>query len=165
MYNNIFDRYDQPDGVINRIGRLLSKDTINIVRDFIKTIKSLVIKNNSYSYLDAVIINKKIYKVLMGEQISSTDNLDTVTYLDKNNTQLVDSLFTLIEQYMNLDIYKQTGLTYTEYKSMTPIEKNILLDFLTYKREVENYDYEAALKEQEEKDSQRFINNEFDLFG
>ena len=122
----------------------------------------MTIPDHAYSYLDAVIVNKKICNLLLGRQISVEDNFDTVRYLSKNDPSMVDSLFTLMGQYLDLDIYKQTGISYTEFKQMTPLEKNVFLEFMTYKSEVENYDYQVAEKAQQAKQNEPV--NEFDIF-
>ena len=128
--------------------------------------KSLIIEDVSYSYLDAEILKRKIYRALVGEPLNSEDNFDIVNYSKTEDTKLVDSMFTLIEQYINLDIYKQTGISYTEYKNMTPLEKNIMLDFLTYKIEVEDFDYKESMKSRKEEDnSLNKSNNDYDLFA
>ena len=119
--------------------------------------------------MDAVIVNKKIYNILLNRNVSNTNNLDVVTYEHRNNTNFVDSLFTLMEQYIDLEIHKLTGITYTEYKSMTPLEKNIFLEHINYKVSVSNYDYEKekeAMNEEEKKANSNNSNNSlFDVGG
>ena len=93
--------------------------------------------------------------------------MDVVTYTDKNNVNYVDSLFTLMEQYVDLEIHKLTGVTYTEYKNMTPLEKNIFLEHINYKVGVSNYDFEKEKEamDEEEKKANNNNNSLFDMGG
>jgi len=112
--------------------------------------------------LDAVIVNKKITRILLGRNINRDDNFDTVAYEHKDNPLFVDSLFTLMEQYIDLEIHKLTGVSYSEYKSMTPLEKNIFLEHINYKTTVSNYDFTEEEKRQKEEENK--TNNDA-LFG
>lgn len=114
--------------------------------------------------MDAVIVNKKITRILLGRTINRDDNFDTVTYDHKDNPLFVDSLFTLMEQYIDLEIHKLTGITYTEYKSMTPLEKNIFLEHVNYTVSVSNYDYMEEEKRQKDEENNSKTNNDA-LFG
>jgi hypothetical protein len=117
--------------------------------------------------LDAAIVNKKIYNILLGRPVSTEDNFDVVKYNEKNNTNYVDSLFTLMNQYVDLEIYKLTGVTYTEYKNMAPLEKNIFLEHINYKVAVSNYDYEKEKEAMELEENKANRSNEslFDFGG
>ena len=162
LFRDTFGEYEHPDGIVSVVANLMSKDTTKLVKDFIAKVKSLTIPDHTYSYLDAVILNKKIYNLLIGRQISIDDNFDTITYSGKNDASIIDSVFTLIGQYVDLDIYKQTGVTYTEFKQMTVLEKNILLEHVNYKVAAEDYDYATASSLAD--DNNTAETNEYDLF-
>jgi len=147
--------------MIHIIANYFSKDTLRIVKDFVSTVYKVVEKDRYYTYLDAAIISKKINNILFNRPVSSEDNFDTVTYLDKNNTYQVDDLFLLLSQYVEQDIYKLTGVSYTEYKHMTPLEKNLFLEYVIHKNEIENIRYEELNKEENNNNN----DNLFDYYG
>lgn len=161
----MFGGYNNHDNIIHKVASFLSKDTERIIKEYVGLVQQLLIPNKRYSYLDAVVINKKITNILFGRNISKTDNLDTVRYEERNNPYYIDSIFTLMDQYIDLEIHKLTGITYTEYKHMTPLEKNLILEHIKYKTLVSNLEYEEASKEMNEEKQKIDNSSLFDLGG
>ena len=116
----------------------MNKPPYKIIRDYLDVVFSIKQPDRKYSYLDAVIINKKIAKILFGIKIRTTDNIDAVEYDDVMEISVSHSLLELYEFYVRLDIYKTLGITLNEFKKMSIREKNIMLDYLDYKLTIMN---------------------------
>ena len=104
----------------------------NAVSLYVKTLKDVLKNNGKNSFLNAVIINDKVTNIIMGHPVTS-ENFDVVSFDKSKDLTLTDSFFTLFEQYVRMGIHELTGVTYTEFKKMTVIEKDIFLEYVDFK--------------------------------
>ena len=109
-------------------------DSLSVIKNYVEKVIEVTPKNQQQlSYLDAEILNRKITNLLLNRYVSTDNNLDTVSYDVRNDTIVLDSIFDLFEQYIKLDIYKLTGITYTEFKKMSSTEKKVFMEYVDYK--------------------------------
>jgi len=91
------------------------------------------------------------------KQPVSTDNFDIVSFNDTKDLTLTESFFTLFEQYVRMGIHELTGVTYTEYKKMTVIEKDIFLEYVDFKLSI------TDIINEEVKDMENLNDNPFNV--
>lgn len=133
---------------------------LEIFRNYLSHVKKMLPKKIHCSYLDAEILNKKITNVILGYKVSSIDNLDTVRYSKNFESFNIANTFELFENFIRLDIYKTTGISYTEFKSMTKKEQMLMLEYLDLKNDTDNVDATLIEAEMESKNN----NNNNDLY-
>lgn len=132
---------------IDKLMRMSNKD---VILNYLEKIASVTPTGATFSYLGAVIFNKKVTRLLLGLDVSTENNFDVITYNPKTNINRTRSLFNLFENYIRMDIYKTTGVSYTEFKNMTIIERDLFIEYLGFKIDSSNIDFNnstAALNE------------------
>ncbi len=119
----------------------MSQAPVDIIKSYLKQL-TLVTPENApkYSYIDATIINKKVSRLLLNLPVNSENNFDVITAGDSSDTFLTSTLFTLYEEFIRLDIFKITGISYSEYKQLTMIERELILLHVELKIDVNNID-------------------------
>lgn len=127
----------------------------DVILNYLKKIASVTPTGAKFSYLGAVIFNKKVTRLLLGLEVSTENNFDVITYSDKTNINRTRSLFNLFENYIRMDIYKTTGVSYTEFKNMTTLERDLFIEYLGFKIDSGNIDFENSMSTLENDD----INN------
>jgi len=120
---------------------------LEVFRNYLSHVKKMLPKKIHCSYLDAEILNKKITNVILGYKVSNIDNLDTVKYSKNFESFNIANTFELFENFIRLDIYKTTGISYTEFMNMTRKEQMLMLEYLDLKNDTDNVD--ATLVEAE----------------
>ena len=123
----------------------MNMPALQVISTYVKKAREVVTVGSKYSYIDADIINRKITRVLLGLSITSDTNFDTVTYDTKWNPNVTDSLFQLFELYTRTDIHKLAGITYTEFKNMSVLERDLLLEYVGFKVDVTDLDSNTTL--------------------
>ena len=118
----------------------MKKTPTEVIETYVEMASKVVIPHMRYSYVDADIINRKITRALLGLSLTKETNLDTITYDTRGDTTLTNSLFQLFELYIRTDIRKMTGITYTEFKELSMIEKELLLEYVGFKVDVTDID-------------------------
>ena len=109
-----------------------------------------VIPKQRFTAIQAEILYKKFYNYLIGNPVRTVDNLDTVQYTDNDNPLLISDPITFLEEYITMQVYKYSGITYSDYKEMTPYERYIALKYITIKRREEQVVSEIMEKELDE---------------
>ena len=115
---------------------------IDIISNYLSKLKEVLRTERTHSFLNAEILNRKIGNLLLGFRVNPNDNLDTVTFYKNNDTFIIDDTFRLYENYIRLNIHKITGVTLSEFKSMTRKEQELFLEYVSFKIDSENIDAE-----------------------
>jgi len=68
------------------------------------------------------------------------DNFDVVEYSNKKNIYNTKTAIQFFEAYIGMDVFKHSGITYTEFKNMTMIEQEMCIIFISYKTDISNID-------------------------
>lgn len=118
----------------------MDMDLTTIVRRYIATLNKAIPDERSLNIWDAEVLRRKIALIQFDLPVSSNDNFDVVAYTPSKDTQLNSILFNHIDTYVNGDVYKKTGITYTEYGDMTSLEVGILLDYMSLKDDISEID-------------------------
>ena len=118
--------------------------------DYIITEMRKVIPKQRYTAIQAEILYKKFYNYIIGNPIRTVDNLDTVQYTDNDNPLLISDPITFLEEYIGMQVYKYSGISYSDYKEMTPYERYVALKFIALKRKEEQVVSEVMEKELDE---------------
>lgn len=113
---------------------------IFVINKYLEKISELVKPNIKYSYLDADIINRKITNILLKLPVDSSDNFDTISYSERGNTNNTKRFIQFFELYINLEVYKHTGISYSEFKEMSILEMETCIEFVSYKTSILNID-------------------------
>ena len=124
----------------------MSLSPTKIISNYLSKLKEAIKTERTHSYLNAEVLNRKISNLLFGFRVNPNDNLDVVTYYRNNDVNNTSRLFRLYENYIRLNIHKITGVTLSEFKSMTRKEQEIFLDYVSFKIDSENIDAELAEK-------------------
>ena len=91
-----------------------------------------------YKYLEAEILKNKLFVFLVGGKINVDNNFDVTSYQEALDPNLIEESISLIETYIKRNVYKYSGISYTEFKNMTRLEQYILLLFLKLVAEEEH---------------------------
>ena len=107
------------------------------IDDYVTTLYKVVTSVGKRTFLNADIINSKITNIILGIR-SKDSTFDTIEFSNSTDTTLTNSLFELFEIYVRMNVYETTGITYTEFKNMSIIEKETLNNYLEFKLETLN---------------------------
>lgn len=151
MYEETFEPYNTSTNILDIFSSLINKERTEVVNNYLSVASSLTVVSKELTYLDADIINKKITNRIYGLDIKNTDAFDTVTYNKQESAVINDNLFSLIGQYIQYNVYENTGIDYHSFKSMTVIEKDIMLRYLKHKNDVKDYLQEVQEEEEEQR--------------
>jgi len=116
----------------------MNMSPLEIISNYLSYVRKYLTAERTYSSLDAEILNRKITLMILGYKVDSSSNLDTVTYLKTDDIYYNRRMFELYDVYIRMDIYKLTGVTFTEFKNMTKKEQEIFLEYVGFKIDSEN---------------------------
>ena len=86
--------------------------------------------------LNADIVNRKLTRVLLNLPVNKHDNLDIISHTIESKRYLTNSSFNSLDAYVRKGVYELTGISYTEFKSMSMIEKRIFNIYLNHKVDI-----------------------------
>ena len=114
----------------------MKKSTYELVKSYVDTVFSLDIYMDKKTYLNAGKVNRKISRILLDLPLNDDDNLDIVTYTDSSDRYLTEQFNDIYEKFVKMNIHELTGITYTEFLSMSIVELNKFFKYTLHKIDI-----------------------------